>query len=60
MATDLRVGRRALAWVDDARPEVVLIDVPTAERVAAIRPELILFRNHGPIDTDPAEQLYED
>lgn len=59
VATDLRCGRRAIAWLDDPRrPEVVLVDPETARRVEAIRPELILFRNRGPVDPDPAEQLY--
>lgn len=61
VATDLRVGRVALAWREDERhPEPVLIDLETADRIEALRPELILFRNRGPIDTDPSQQLYED
>lgn len=60
VATDVRVGRLVIAWVDDARPEAVLIDPATADRVAAIRPELIVFRNTGGVDTDAAQQLYED
>lgn len=59
IAGDLRLGRLAIAWVDDHHPEAVVIDRATAERIAAIRPELLLFRNEGPSDPDPAEQLYE-
>lgn len=60
VASDLRCGRLALAWLDDPRsPRVVVIDPETADRVEALRPELILFRNRGPVDTDPAEQLYD-
>lgn len=58
-ATDLRVGRLVVAWVDDRNPEVVLIDPLTANRIEALRPELILFRNRGPIDTDASQQLWE-
>ena len=59
LATDLRVGRLAIAWVDDQSPEVLLVDPATADRVAALRPELILFRNRGPIDRADDQQLYE-
>lgn len=59
VATDLRCGRVALAWVDDQHPEVVLIDPLTANRIEELRPELVLFRNKGPIDTDPSQQLWE-
>lgn len=38
---------------------MVVIDPETADRVEALRPELVLFRNRGPVDTDPAEQLYD-
>jgi uncharacterized protein YaiL (DUF2058 family) len=60
LATDLRVGRMAIAWVDDQNPQVLLVDPQTADRVAALRPELILFRNRGPIDRADDQQLYED
>lgn len=60
LATDLRVCRLALAWVDDLRPEVVVIDPATADRIEALRPELVLFRNRPPIDLDVSQQLYED
>lgn len=60
IATDLRCGRLCLAWCDDANPEVVVIDPIVANRVELLRPELILFRNRGPIDTDPSQQLYDE
>lgn len=60
MATDLRCGRLAIAWLDEDNPQVVVIDPLTANRIEAIRPELILFRNRGGIDTDASQQLYED
>lgn len=60
LAEDLRRGRLAVAWIDGgAEPHVVLVDRESAERVAAIRPGLVLFLNSGPADPDPAEQLYE-
>lgn len=60
LAEDLRRGRVAVCFIDGgAEPEIVLVDAETADRVEAIRPELVLFRNRGPADPDPAEQLYE-
>ena len=59
MATDLRCGRLCIAWCDDPEGAVV-IDALTANRVEKIRPELVLFRNRGGIDTRDEEQLYED
>ncbi len=60
VAEDLRRGRAAIAWIDGGtEPEIVVVDAETADRVAAIRPELVLFRNRGPADPDPAEQLFE-
>lgn len=60
LAEDLRRGRVAVAWIDGgAEPHVVLVDRETADRLAAVRPELLLFLNTGPVDPDPAEQLYE-
>lgn len=59
LAEDLRRGNLAVAWIDGGtEPEVVLCYRDTAERVAALRPELVLFWNRGPADPDPAEQLY--
>lgn len=59
MATDLRCGRLAIVWCDDAHPEVLVIEPLVANRIEQSRPELILFRNRGPIDTDPSQQLYD-
>jgi uncharacterized protein YaiL (DUF2058 family) len=60
LAEDLRRGRLAVAWIDGGtEPEIVVVDAESADRVEAVRPELILFRNRGPVDRDPAEQLYE-
>lgn len=59
IADDLRLGRLAIAYIDAREPEIVVIDAATADRVEALRPELILFRNRGPVDPDPAEQLSE-
>ena len=60
VADDLRLGRLAIAWCDDQNPEVLVVDALTANRVEALRPELILFRNRGAIDTDPSQQLYNE
>ena len=60
MATDLRCGRLVIAWCDDAQAEVVVIDPIVSNRIETMRPELILFRNRGPIDTDPSQQLYDE
>lgn len=60
IADDLRRGRLVICWIDDAEPETVIVDTEVADRVEAIRPELILFRNRGGVDPDPAEQLYEN
>lgn len=60
IAEDLRRGRAAIAWIDGgAEPEIVVVDAETADRVEAVRPELVLFRNRGKVDSDPAEQLLE-
>ncbi len=59
VASDLRLGRLVIAWVDGDDPEVVLIEPLVANRIEALRPELILFRNRGPVDTDPSQQLWE-
>lgn len=59
VALDLRLGKLAIAWCDDRSPEVLIIDRETAVRIAELRPELILFRNLGPIDTSAAQQLYD-
>lgn len=60
VAEDLRRGKAAIAWIDGGtEPEVVVVDAESADRVEAIRPELILFRNRGAADRDPAEQLLE-
>lgn len=59
VAEDLRCGRAAVAYIDGLEPKVVVVDRDTADRVEAIRPELILFRNRGGPDPDPAEQLDE-
>jgi uncharacterized protein YaiL (DUF2058 family) len=60
LAEDLRRGRVAVAWIDGGtEPEIVLVDADSADRVEAVRPELVLFRNRGPVSNDPAEQLYE-
>ncbi len=58
VALDLRLGQLAIAWCDDRSPEVIIVDRETASRVAELRPELILFRNVGPIDTAFDQQLY--
>lgn len=58
LALDLRWGRIAIAWCDDAHPEVVLIDRETAQRIEALRPELLLFWNRGAIDTASDQQLH--
>lgn len=58
LALDLRWGRVAVAWCDDAHPEVVLVDQETAQRIEQLRPELVLFRNRGGIDTAPDQQLH--
>lgn len=57
LADDLRCGRLAVAVIDTLEPEIVIVDRETAERVEALRPELILFRNRAAPDPDPAEQL---
>lgn len=59
IADDLRRGKLAICWCDDAKPEAVIVEWAVADRVEAIRPELVLFRNRGGADPDPAEQLYE-
>jgi hypothetical protein len=58
VAEDLRRGRLAVCWCDDARADAVIVEVAVAERVEAFRPGLVLFRNRG-VDPDPAEQLYD-
>ena len=60
IANDLRCGYLAIAWCDDQNPDVVVIDRKAAERVHAIRPELILFWNADGGDRDPAEQLWKE
>ena len=59
LADDLRCGYLAVAWCDDQSPDVLIIDRAAAERVAAIRPELILFWNADGGERDPAEQLWD-
>ncbi|MFZ5478896.1 MAG: DUF2058 family protein [Myxococcota bacterium] len=59
VAEDLRCGRAAIAYIPGADPHVVVIDREAADRVEAIQPELVLFRNRGRPDADPSEQLYE-
>lgn len=59
VAEDLRCGKLAVAVIDKLDPEIVVVDRETADRVEALRPELVLFRNRGRPDPDPAEQLYD-
>lgn len=57
VAYEILCGRMAVAWCDDAQPEAVVVDRDAAERVRAIRPELILFWNEEGADPDPSQRL---
>lgn len=58
LAHDIRAGALAIAWCDDQRPEVVVIEREVAARVLERRPELILFWNRDGADPDPSERLH--
>lgn len=60
MANDIRCGYLALAFCDDQHPDVVVVDRKAAERVQALRPELILFWNADGADPDPSQQLWSE